>query len=288
MIMVVQYISDDVTVTINKSPIKPQVSLNGKTTICEGEKVQLSSNAVNSNAWFKVGSSSIISTMQGIEVDTTGEYYVKVTGTNGCGSLSERVSVIMIKKPEIPTIGIDSKEFCNGDSSKLSVTTNLKTQWYFNGLELFGGNKTTYYVKNAGVYSVKISTDEGCSSSSNAVDIVVKPTTEIPSIIPNGLPSICQGSTLLLTSSVNANNVWYKNGVKVGTGQFLNVTDSGFYKVTAMRTNMCMSQSDLLKVTVNKAPSIPIITRNQTELVSNYTSGNQWYSSDGSSNSWRI
>jgi len=274
--------SEEVTIKVNESPTKPIAVASSKTTFCEGESVQLNSSSSINNSWYRVGQSAVKGTLQGLTVDSTGSYYAKVTLSNGCTSNSDTIKVTVNAKPELPVISSASTEICSGDSLSLNVKTGFNNQWYFNGVTIKNATSEKYTARNAGVYSVKITNTNGCSNTSEALELIVKPTTEIPSIIPSGLPSICQGSTLLLTSSVNANNVWYKNGVKVGTGQFLNVTDSGFYKVTAMRTNMCMSQSDSLKVTVNKAPSIPIITRNQTELVSNYTSGNQWYSSDGS------
>jgi Concanavalin A-like lectin/glucanases superfamily/Secretion system C-terminal sorting domain/PQQ-like domain len=273
--------SEEVTIKVNEAPTKPTAIASTKTIVCEGETVQLNSSSSINNSWYKVGSTTVRGTLQGISVDTSGSYFVKVTLSNGCSSNSDTLKVTVNAKPEIPSITSASNEICSGDSLVLSVKTGFTNQWYFNGVSIKNAVAEKYTARNAGLYSVRLTNSSGCSNTSEALELIVKPTTEIPSIIPNGLPSICQGSSLLLTSSVNANNIWYKNGVKFGTGQFLNVTDSGFYKVTAMRTNMCMSQSDSLKISVNKAPTAPIITRNQTELISNYTSGNQWYSNDG-------
>ncbi|MBM3403167.1 MAG: T9SS type A sorting domain-containing protein, partial [Bacteroidetes bacterium] len=274
--------SDEVTVKVNESPTKPTAVASSKTTFCEGESVQLNSSSSINNSWYRVGQSAVKGTLQGLTVDSTGSYFAKVTLSNGCFANSDTIKVTVNSKPSIPTITYSTKEICSGDSVKLTIQDYYGIQWFSNGVAIDGASAKNYTVYNAGLYYVKVSSKEGCNSSSTAIDIRVKASTEIPTIIPNGLPNICQGSSILLTSSVNASNVWYKNGTKVGTGQFLTVSDSGYYKVTAMRTNMCMSQSDSLKVTVNKSPSIPIITRNQAELVSNYTSGNQWYSSDGS------
>jgi len=282
--------SDQVIVNVNKSPEKPSVSLNGKNIICEGETVQLSSSASSSNTWYRTGSNKIISTQQSAIIDTTGEYFVRVTSSNGCTINSDAITIKVTKKPELPSITANSKEFCSGDSTMLSISTDLSTQWYFNGIAIFNADKPSYTVKNAGVYSVKITNGDGCNVTSKAIDISVKPTTEIPSIITNGLPILCKGSTLLLTATVNANNVWYKNGVKIGTGQFIIVSDSGYYKVTATRTNMCLSQSDSMSVSISTPPTRPTISMSgdavvcegsSPTLTSSASTGNQWYR-DGS------
>lgn len=279
--------SNELLVTVNKSPEKPVISLNGKNAICEGEKVQLSSSSVNNNSWYKGTSNSILSTMSGLSVDSTGDYFVRVTASNGCTTISDKVSITVYPKPQVPKISLQASEICSGDSALLAVNTTLNAQWFFNGIAIFNANRSSYSAKNAGVYSVRVSTVEGCNATSEAIDISVKPKTEIPSIITNSLPVICKGSNILLTATVNANNIWFRNGVQVGTGQFITVTDSGYYRVTATRTNMCTSQSDSLKVTITETASKPSLTISENELLceggtaptltSSAANANQWY-----------
>jgi hypothetical protein len=91
-----------------------------------------------------------------------------------------------------------------------------------------------------------------------------------------------------LSSSVNSGNQWYLDGAAISgaTGATYTATAAGNYTVKASNGTCTSAISSAVSVTVNTTPNKPAITsRNATSfcaggadtLVSNATSGNQWY-----------
>jgi len=72
-------------------PINVAVTTNGRTTLCQGENVELSidTDLANSVLW------STGSTTNSIMVNGAGDYNVTVTGQNGCRTVSKTITVIV-------------------------------------------------------------------------------------------------------------------------------------------------------------------------------------------------
>lgn len=108
-------------------------------------------------------------------------------------------------------------------------------------------------------------------------NIVVPPK---PVISSSGSNGICSGQSVLLTSSSDIGNQWYKNGLKIasGVGKTFQATETGNYMVIATVDSVSSAPSTPVSVIVNPKPIKPIITRdNQGFLVSSSVNNNQWY-----------
>jgi len=77
----------DLVLTGNDVVTKPTVTPNGYIDICANSSVQLTSSAPSNNLW------NTGATTQSIVVNTPGNYYVTVTGSEGCSAQSDVVSV---------------------------------------------------------------------------------------------------------------------------------------------------------------------------------------------------
>jgi hypothetical protein len=108
----------------------------------------------------------------------------------------------------------------------------------------------------------------------------IKPVTP-PVVTPNGNLSVCQGQPVLLTSSVNANNQWYKSGVAINgaTAATYNVTTAGAYTVTTVSNGILSDPSNVVVVDIKPVPAKPKITQIAFTLYSSAVvdSYNQWY-----------
>ena len=95
-----------------------------------------------------------------------------------------------------------------------------------------------------------------------------------------GSTQICQGSTLLLTSTSSTGNQWYNNGTPINgaTSSTYNVTVSGSYTVATTINNCTSPQSAPVVVTINSSPSVPDINWDGSHFSTTSSGVNyQWF-----------
>ncbi len=135
-------------------PAAPVINAIGATTFCEGDSVELTSSAANSYNWDNGA------TTQNITVKSSGNYSVIAINANGCSSSpSNSISVIIHSNPIPPIINQSN------DSLKSSVATGI--QWYLNGAIIPGATGQFYIATQSGIYTVKDTNSNGCSSSAS-------------------------------------------------------------------------------------------------------------------------
>ena len=145
-------------------------------------------------------------------------------------------------------------EIGSGNSVSGSFTFNPPTT-NFNDLLWSNGETTqSITVSNSGSYSVKAFIGSTCSVTSNALAVTVSPLPTTPTISASGSTTLCQGESVILTSSSPSGNTW-SNGA---TTQSITVTQSGSYSVSVSNSN-CSSTSAHVVVTVTPLPNNPII-----------------------------
>ena len=149
----------DVT-TIYPLPSTPIITPGGATTFCEGDSVELISSSAAGYLWNNGA------TTQSITVKSSGGYSVIVINANGCSSAnsSDTISVIIHSNPIPPTI------HQSNDTLKSSSATN--NQWYLNGNIISGATGQYYVVTHSGIYTVKLTNGNGCSSMSAPFNLV--------------------------------------------------------------------------------------------------------------------
>lgn len=84
----------------------------------------------------------------------------------------------------------------------------------------------------------------------------------IPTIAANGPLTICDGDSVVLTSSSTIGNTWNNNE----TTESITVTTAGTYNVTFADPNGCSATSTDVTVVVNPIPAAPSITANATNF----------------------
>jgi PKD repeat protein len=134
---------------VNVSPSSP--------VICSGTSVTLLASGANTYAWSNgLGSGSTKT------VSPTSTTTYTVTGSNGiaCETL-QTVTVTVNPSPNVPSIAQ------NGNVLSAQVTGSYTYQWYLNGNALPGETNSTIQIDVSGTYSVKITDNNGCSSSSS-------------------------------------------------------------------------------------------------------------------------
>ena len=214
-----------------------------------------------------------------------GTYNYTVTLTGGCGNITASGSIIAKPIAISPTITAGSTSFCPGGSMLLTSSASTENQWYKNGVLIAGANKTTYGANAIGSYTVT-NFINGCTSFPSVAKIITANNIVSPPIISTIVPaSFCAGSNLKLLSNTATGIQWQLNGTNIlgATKEVYYATEAGDYTVL-VTANGCTS----VATTTNYLPSPnkPILSASTAKtfcmgdniiLVSNETSGNQWY-----------
>ena len=152
--------------------------------------------------------------------------------------------------PVISTTG--SLTFCNGDS--IVLRSNYPTGNIWNT----GSQLDSIIVKTSGTYYLN-NTQGTCLATSNSLVVTVNPRPTTPVISASGLLNICQGQSVLLTSSSTISNTWFPNRE---TTQTITVSQTGSYAVIVSNQYGCTSSSQYINVNVIPLPEAPILSYN--------------------------
>lgn len=187
------------------------VSVNGSTTLCPGDSVQLTAPAGGGYTYLWSNGA----TGQTTYVNSAGSYSVEVTAGAGCTANSPSVDIVM-NPDETPGISADGPTtFCPGSSVNLTSTASSNNTWS-NSATSQTINVTAagdYYVTYAGVC-------QGYNSDTITVTLLnnAAPTTT-DDIIPS------PGSGTLTATGASTDITWWdaaSGGTQVGTGTTFN------------------------------------------------------------------
>ncbi|MFO7368723.1 MAG: immunoglobulin domain-containing protein [Bacteroidales bacterium] len=191
-----------------------------------------------------------------------GTYYITYTYTNsisGCSNSSVQ-SVTILPRPTANMFGSDS--ICAGGSAELSMLFTGTAPWdytYTDGTNFFSGstsaNPFEFLTSNTGTYAVTALQDaNGCIGNNFGLSATVDEYSLVgkPTITPSGATTFCEGTNVILTSSVSPTFYLWSNGEIT---QSISVDESGDFSVRIRNNNGCLSEwSDTIEVIVNPLP----------------------------------
>ena len=241
--------------TVNVSVITaPNVAAGNDVTICKGETTQLQATGAATYVWSpSIGlSGTIISSPTAAPFETT---VYTVTGTNACGVDIDTL-VITVNPSALADLGQDVT-VCANDTLQF-VVENLSTSTYQWGptFAFIGATntfETTVSVSSTTTIFVTTTNSNGCIDTDTLTINVVVPQ-NAPTITAQGSTTICEGESVILTSSTG-NFVEWSNGL-LNVNQIL-VTTSGQYYV-ALTSGQCPAYSDTIEVVVTPLPNATI------------------------------
>ena len=240
----------------------PIITASGNTAFCKGGNVQLSTSGYTSYQWYNNGKAISGGTNSSILTDSAGNYTVIGTSSLGCASYTATpVNVTVYSLPTASVISTTTSTICNGYSTAITATPATAYTWYLNNNILTTTNNAIYNATLAGSYSVIITDQNGCMSAaaSNSININVI-TPPVPTISVSGNTSICNGDSVLFTSSAGKYYQWYFNGIKINnsTSQNIYATANGNYTVAVTYSTGCTANSAAANLTVYTIPT-PVI-----------------------------
>ena len=246
------------TITMKDSPV---CTITGNLLICEGNSTQLcASPGMQSYLW------SNGSTNQCLTVNTSGNYNVKVTSSNGCTSTCSQ-NIDILTRPQSNITG--SSTVCAGGSTTLCAQPGGATYIWNTGQ-----TSQCIDVSNSATFSVTVTGINGCTNTSSKIVNVNAP----QSCTITGNSAICAGaSTTLCVGAATGSYAWSNEAAS----QCINVTSAGIYTAITTDDNGCISVCTK-SVVVNPLPVCSISGTNETcQGVSNVFTAN-----GGSSYAW--
>ncbi|HRH39677.1 MAG TPA: hypothetical protein PK760_15110, partial [Flavobacteriales bacterium] len=221
--------NDAIIVTFNPMPV---VDLGLRTTICQGDPLQLDATSPGASYLWQDGSTNAT-----FDVTATGTYSVDVS--LGSCSVSDAIDVTVNPNP-IVNLGADAM-LCDGDQLVIDATTPGATySWQDNS------NGPTFTADATGTYDVDV-TVNGCTTN-DAINVTINP---MPVVDLGPDVTLCQGTPLLLDATVPGASYSWQNG---STDATFAVNATGTYDVDV--TLGTCSASDAINVTVNPNPVV--------------------------------
>ena len=167
--------SDTLTIEEYVLPPPAPVSSSDSTAFCEGESITLSVPGMYTNYLWSDSTTGVSNV-----VNTSGDYFVQYTDTNGCPGVSDTLTVAVIPGPNPVITQIDST---------LISTPAVSYQWYYNSFPINGATGASYQATQSGSYYVAVTDTNGCQGISTIYDLYLVgiPGMEVqqPEIFPN-------------------------------------------------------------------------------------------------------
>ncbi len=219
-----------------KTPVSGSIA--GPDKVCKGETVTLTANGGKTYKWDDNAyeSEKLVIT----NIQTTGTYWVTITGTNGC---TQRLShtVYVNDAPSVSITG--SLTFCEGGSTQLTAVGDGTVLWST------GSTNKTITINAEGTYEVTLTDANGCQATTSAT---VK-RNALPVAVITGDAAVCEGKSVTLTVSGAESYTWSTGAT--GSSITVQPVTTTTYTVTP-RTGSCTGDPVSHTVTVNPKPVI--------------------------------
>lgn len=238
--------------TIAPYTLNAPVAMASVSYCVNAEPTALTATAINNNTlnWYTTASGGTASTTAPIPSTATAgtfNYYVSQMNADGYEGPRTMITVTVNALPATPVISANgATSFCTGGSVELTSSSADVYAWS-------NGHQTqSITVSTSGSYSVVITDENGCSAESAAVNVNVSSAPQ-PTVQATGSTTLCEGSTVTLTSSAADSYTW-SNGA---TTQSIEVGTAGTYHVTTTNANACdgVGQSSDITITVTPQPT---------------------------------
>ena len=279
--------------------------------ICVGNTLNLNSTPAggsgiyttflwNGPAGFVAGTQN--TTRAAIALTGAGVYTITVTDNNTCKGTIFTPSVVVNANPLVAATAL-ANPICVGSTLNLNANPSGGSGIY-PGFAWTGPNGYTAATQaatvpaisllGAGVYSVTVTDNNGCTGSNITLAVVVNTN---PTITAAAAPNpICVGSTLTLTSIPAGGSGVYPTYAWTGPAAFVAATQNttrpaiatigaGIYSITVTDSHGCIGSATTASVTVNTNPTItatatpnPICVGNTLALNSTPAGGSGTYS----------
>lgn len=179
------------------------------------------------------------SNMRKLTVRQSGTYYVRTANAAGCPNRSDSIVVSVVGAPQPVVTAFGGTTLCQGDSVTLDAGAGFGSYRWSNG-----ATTQRIVVRQAGSYTVTVSSGSNCSGTSTPLAITVNPKPAKPSI------SQTSSRDSLIYNGVGGRIAWRRNDTLISgaEGRALAAPTPGRYTVTVTDGNGCSETSDPIDV----------------------------------------
>lgn len=245
-------ISNPFSVEILPAPAPATITAANGIAACQGTAVGIQSSGPQGN-WFRNNNPISGATQTNYNALLSGNYSFVITGSNGCSSASNVLSVVINPLPPTPTITVSgSLTACSNQAPLLSSNAGSGNQWLLNGQPLSNAVNTSYTPIVSGNYRVRVTDVNGCTSQSSprVVNIINGPSAIQTQVTPSGC-TINTGS-IQVTGVLGGTAPYYYsiNGSTPGSAVNFSGLSPGIFQLLVSDANSCTYQ---LEATVPSA-----------------------------------
>ncbi len=222
---------DSVTVFVNQTPT---VDAGNAVTICKHQTTELNASGGSNYLW----NNGINTASNNVSPNITTLYTVTISDSAGC-SASDTVTVSVLPyDPPVISSNVPAV-FCFG--VPVNVTLDAGTG-YSTYLWSDGSSSQTLNISAPGSFYVIGTASNGCSDTSNIIQVTSLPAMTPPVILSSGALSFCQGTSMSV--DLYTNNPYYLYEWSSGSvTPSIHVTHSGTFTVTVTDFYGCTSVS---------------------------------------------
>lgn len=257
------------TMIVNPLPT-PSVSPSGTLNVCSATPTTLTGSGTGNYQWYDASGPIAGATGTTYTVPVTGVYNLLLTNpTTGCRKLTPAINVNITPTPTV-SISPTLSKVCIDSSAALTSVHSVgfgtgNTYQWFNGttpVPAPAGTLDYYTNTTPGVYTLRITNNGLCSTTSNTATVIVNPLPASSFTKTGTTGAICLGSTMELTAlavPTGSKYQWMLNGVDISgaNGQKYYAPVGGIYTVRVIDSNNCRKISDTLSL-INTPMGVPI------------------------------
>ena len=235
------YCIESASITVETNPL-PEPVIEGQTTICPGETVELlaTGGPFYTHSWYPGSGLG-----EAISIHDPGNYSVTVTNEYGCKG-TDNFTVTGL--PGTSAVIIGPSQITCADTAVALKLLGVHDQILWNT----GADTSTIFVNTAGEYSVTVTNAYGCTAE-DFHNLGAQPMTQPQITGPTGI--VCPGETVHLQASANFASYHWTGGA---TTAGIDVTTGGVYALTVTNALGCTATKSF---TVNMSPPVlPVLS----------------------------
>lgn len=247
--------SDQVIVTRESS--NETVQITGGQLTCDQSSVQLSVNTTNTTGTYQwIGPNGFTSSQTRPTINQPGLYELYIDNGAGCSSTGFIIIESVVSTPQIYAIGGTLN--CSTTNLTIQGSSNEQVSYQWTGPNGFSSNQASPIVTDAGIYTLVIKNNNGCSNTAAAE---VLQSTDLPEVeVEGGTITCTKTATQLQAQSSTANIMYSWSGPNNFTSNQQNpiVGEAGVYTLMATAENGCAIEKSVIVQATKEPPSLII------------------------------
>lgn len=257
----------DTGISIMVNPL-PNISVIGKTPICNGNSTTLTASGGIFYTWSNNATTSSIT----ISPDSTITFSVSVSNGSCVKDSAIMISVIPYPTPSIS----GNNELCNGSSTTLTASGGTNYLWSN------AATTSSINVNPSNTFTYTVTVSNGTCSKDTTITVTVS--NNITAVI-NAISPICNGDSTTITASGGSTYLWSNNATTSAIR--VNPSTSTTYTVSIYKGNCSKDTSILITVNPIPTPSIygksPICLGDSTTLTATGGTSYKWNNNETTS-----